>query len=332
VTRDRLMTCLGAAHPGYGFERHMGYSVPEHFAALDRLGPTDPSPPLVLAGGDRAWHIGVPRPPIAAPAYCLSRCRAVYGRRSDQTRIGDHFAFRRSVADRIARGPMFYVPLYIEGLRSRPLLVFWLATLAQAAVWIAGADDVLRGAAGRTGAGARHRPRIPLEGDVGPPLAYWLAEIAFRVAGLFGVYALSQICVIATYWCVFALGRAIVGATHAAWRCCSWSAFRVRGAVAEFRPADSGHGAVGGGAIVLLARRHGEGRRQYWYALGVAAALFLITTDAALILLGALSLFTAATERGRAAADAIEAWIVAARAHRSWCSCICSGLNAPATA
>ena len=40
VTRDRLMTRLGAAHPGYGFERHMGYSVPEHFAALARLGPT----------------------------------------------------------------------------------------------------------------------------------------------------------------------------------------------------------------------------------------------------------------------------------------------------
>jgi ribonuclease HII len=40
VTRDRLMARLGAAHPGYGFERHMGYSVPEHFAALTRLGPT----------------------------------------------------------------------------------------------------------------------------------------------------------------------------------------------------------------------------------------------------------------------------------------------------
>jgi ribonuclease HII len=39
VTRDRLMTRLGLAHPGYGFERHMGYSVPEHFAALARLGP-----------------------------------------------------------------------------------------------------------------------------------------------------------------------------------------------------------------------------------------------------------------------------------------------------
>ena len=40
VTRDRLMMRVGLAHPGYGFERHMGYSVPEHFAALDRLGPT----------------------------------------------------------------------------------------------------------------------------------------------------------------------------------------------------------------------------------------------------------------------------------------------------
>jgi len=40
VTRDRLMVRLGLAHPGYGFERHMGYSVPEHFAALARLGPT----------------------------------------------------------------------------------------------------------------------------------------------------------------------------------------------------------------------------------------------------------------------------------------------------
>src|SRR6202034_3051359 len=40
VTRDRLMAWLGAAQPRYGVERDMGYSVPEHFAALDRLGPT----------------------------------------------------------------------------------------------------------------------------------------------------------------------------------------------------------------------------------------------------------------------------------------------------
>jgi ribonuclease HII len=40
VTRDRLMTRLGLLHPGYGFEHHKGYSVPEHFEALARLGPT----------------------------------------------------------------------------------------------------------------------------------------------------------------------------------------------------------------------------------------------------------------------------------------------------
>jgi ribonuclease HII len=40
VTRDRLMMRLGAAHPGYGFEQHMGYAVPAHVKALAQLGPT----------------------------------------------------------------------------------------------------------------------------------------------------------------------------------------------------------------------------------------------------------------------------------------------------
>jgi ribonuclease HII len=40
VVRDRLMMKLGSVHPGYGFERHMGYSVPEHTRALAKLGPT----------------------------------------------------------------------------------------------------------------------------------------------------------------------------------------------------------------------------------------------------------------------------------------------------
>src|SRR5258706_3094259 len=40
VTRDRLMTRLGMLYPGYGFEHHKGYTVPEHFEALARLGPT----------------------------------------------------------------------------------------------------------------------------------------------------------------------------------------------------------------------------------------------------------------------------------------------------
>jgi ribonuclease HII len=38
VTRDRLMIALSREFPGYGFERHKGYGVPEHKAALALLG------------------------------------------------------------------------------------------------------------------------------------------------------------------------------------------------------------------------------------------------------------------------------------------------------
>ena len=40
VTRDRLMCQLAQDCPGYGFEAHKGYAVPEHIEALGRLGPT----------------------------------------------------------------------------------------------------------------------------------------------------------------------------------------------------------------------------------------------------------------------------------------------------
>ena len=40
VTRDRQMIALGKSFPGYGFERHKGYSTPEHQAAIQRLGVT----------------------------------------------------------------------------------------------------------------------------------------------------------------------------------------------------------------------------------------------------------------------------------------------------
>ena len=50
VTRDRLMCALAQDCPGYGFETHKGYAVPEHLEALDRLGPDRASPPLFRAG------------------------------------------------------------------------------------------------------------------------------------------------------------------------------------------------------------------------------------------------------------------------------------------
>lgn len=39
TVRDGMMCELDATYPGYGFARHKGYSTPEHFEALARLGP-----------------------------------------------------------------------------------------------------------------------------------------------------------------------------------------------------------------------------------------------------------------------------------------------------
>ncbi|MFY9892604.1 MAG: glycosyltransferase family 39 protein [Xanthobacteraceae bacterium] len=207
---------------------------------------------------------------------------------------------------------MFYVPLYIEALRSRPGLVFWLATLAQAVLWLmvpllfyaAPPSELARLLA------VGHE--FPFTADFGPPLAYWLAEIAFRAAGLLGVYALSQICVIATYWCVFTLGREIVGPTHAA------MAVLLMVGILVFTVPTPNFGppilAMALWAAVLLFYWQAaiEGRRRSWYPLGGATALLLLTSDAALILLGTVAAFTALSVRGRAALRPIEAWIVLA--------------------
>lgn len=38
VTRDRYMHGVADEHPGWGFEEHVGYSTPEHRAAIEKIG------------------------------------------------------------------------------------------------------------------------------------------------------------------------------------------------------------------------------------------------------------------------------------------------------
>ena len=110
---------------------------------------------------------------------------------------------------------MHYVSLIVESLRGRPRLVFWAVALSQAALWTfvpalfysappAGAPMLL--AIGH---------EFVLGSYLGPPLAFWLGEGAYRLAGAFGFYALAQACIVVTYWAVFTLGRAVVGTRHA---------------------------------------------------------------------------------------------------------------------
>jgi len=207
---------------------------------------------------------------------------------------------------------MFQVAIYVEALRSRPTLVFWLATLTQAAVWFL--VPVLFYAAPPSGL-----PQMlalghafPLDGRFGPPLAYWVAEIAFRLAGLPGVYALSQICLVATYWCVFALGRAIVGEAQAA------MAVLLMAGISVFTVPTPNFGppmlamALWAAALLFYWRAVFEERRRYWYAVGATAALLLFTSYAALILLSAIILFTAFDRRASAMVGLVDTWVAAA--------------------
>ncbi len=206
---------------------------------------------------------------------------------------------------------MFQVAIYVEALRSRPTLVFWLATLAQAVLWFL--VPVLFYAAPPSGL-----PQVlalghglPLDGRFGPPLAYWVAEIVFRLAGLPGVYALSQLCLIATYWCVYALGRAIVGETHAAMAVllmAGISVFTVP--TPSFGPATLAM-ALWAAALLFYWRAAFEGQSRDWYAVGATAALLLLTSYSALVLLGVMILFTAFSRRVNVAINQIEAWVAA---------------------
>ena len=40
TVRDAMLVEMDAAYPGYGFASHKGYATPEHYAALQKLGPT----------------------------------------------------------------------------------------------------------------------------------------------------------------------------------------------------------------------------------------------------------------------------------------------------
>ncbi|MGB7783777.1 MAG: glycosyltransferase family 39 protein, partial [Pseudolabrys sp.] len=194
---------------------------------------------------------------------------------------------------------MHYVSLLVEFLRGRPAVVFWTAALTQAALWTlipaifysAPPGDVpLLLAIGR---------EFVLGSYLGPPLAFWLGEIAFRIGGSFGFYALAQACIVVTYWAVFTLGRGIVGTRHAI------LAILLMVGIAAFAVPSPNFGpavlaaplwALG---LLFFWRSVGEGRRGYWFLLALDLGLLLLASYVGLVLLVLIIVFTGATARGR---------------------------------
>ena len=91
---------------------------------------------------------------------------------------------------------MRFTSLIIELIRARPRLVVWIVVLSQAALWFILPLMLYRSPPGDLATLLAFGREYQVGTDLGPPLALWLADIAFRAAGnhMFGVYLLAQIC------------------------------------------------------------------------------------------------------------------------------------------
>src|ERR1044072_872044 len=168
------------------------------------------------------------------------------------------------------RAPMFRVSLILEVLRARPALMVWVAARSQGVLWTLVPSLVYAAPPGEVPLVLAVGKEWPLVSPYGPPLAAWAANLAFELAGgsIVGVYILSQVCVIATYWAVFALGRRMIGSAHAAMAILLTAA-----------------------ALLFSYRALADNRRLDWVIFGAALGLLILTTYTGLILLGLITLF-----------------------------------------
>jgi hypothetical protein len=206
---------------------------------------------------------------------------------------------------------MRHVSIFIEGLRSQPRLMFWLATLLQAAIWWLVPSLFYTAPPGDLPTVLMVGHEFQLGTDLGPPLAFWLAEIVYTLLGIVGVYLLAQVCVVVTFWAVFQLGRAIVGEQHAAMAVLLMVGIVVMTVWSpDFGPATLG---MAYAALLLLHfwRAIGENQRHCWFLLALDLGLLLLTTYAGLILFGCMMIFMITTDRGQAALQTIEPWFAA---------------------
>jgi hypothetical protein len=196
---------------------------------------------------------------------------------------------------------MRFTSLIVELIRARPRLVVWLAVLLQAAMWLVLPLILYRSPPGDLATVLAFGREFQVGTDLGPPLAFWLADIAFRAAGnhMFGVYLLAQICAVATFWTVYFLARTLVGGQQA-----------VLAVLLTMTVTAFGSAGVEFGPLVLarplwaLLVLHswqliGQDRRNVWFVWSIEAGLLLLTTTAAPGLLLLVAGFALATARGR---------------------------------
>ena len=198
---------------------------------------------------------------------------------------------------------MRFTSLIVELLRARPRLMFWIVAMLMAGLWLAVPLLLYRSPPGDVALLLTYGREYPLGTPLGPPLAFWLADIAFRLAGnsIFGVYLLSQVCLVVMLWALFLLARSIVGGQQAVIAILLTATV----AVFSFPGVEFGPDVLARPLWALLLLHAwqiaGQGRRNAWFAFSIEAGLLLLTSPAAIVLLALVVAFVVATERGRRA-------------------------------
>ena len=196
---------------------------------------------------------------------------------------------------------MRFTSLVVELIRARPRLVVWLVVLLQAGIWLILPMLLYRSPPGELATVLAFGREYQVGTYLGPPLAFWLADIAYRAVGnhMFGVYLLAQLCAIATFWTFYQLARAIVGGQQAVLAVLlSMIVVAFSSPGVEFGPLVLARPLW---ALLLLHSWQllGQNRRSAWFAWSIEAGLLLLTTSAAIGLLLLVAGFVVATARGR---------------------------------
>jgi hypothetical protein len=196
---------------------------------------------------------------------------------------------------------MRFTSLIIELIRARPRLVVWLVALFQAALWLVLAMLLYRSPPGDLATVLAYGREYQVGTALGPPLAFWLADIAFRAAGnhMFGVYLLAQLCGVVTFWTLYLLARAVVGGQQAVLAVLlTMTVVAFGSSSGEFGPLVLARPLW---ALLLLHTWQliGQGRRNAWFAWSIEAGLLLLTTSVAIGLLLLVAGFALASQRGR---------------------------------
>ena len=252
VTRDRLMVRLGARLSGLWLRASQGLQRARAFRRAGAARPDHPSPPLLRPGGRPLWRVGA-RDRRHRAELVASLAPGPYSCRSGLSN---------------QPGPMLYVSIFVELLRSRPALAVWLAALVQGLLWTLIPTFFYAGPPGDVPQRARDRARVPARHLSGPAARVLAGRGRLRPHRSQPVRRLPPVAGLRR--------RHLLGGVHArpldrrratcrARGAAHGGRLRVRGADARLRAGHSHHAALGGDPAALLAGgRRGPARTTGW--------------------------------------------------------------------